>query len=116
MFDPWRFYDLREVSNSPNKYQYVTPSTDYLAFGHGKHAWCVIPFVRISAFLTPKTCRTSPGRFFAANEIKTMLAHIILRYDVKFAIEGVRPKNEDVFLQTFPASGVHVLFRNRQEA
>ncbi|KAK7695133.1 hypothetical protein QCA50_002323 [Cerrena zonata] len=96
VFDPWRFYNLREVSNSPNKYQYVTPSTDYLAFGHGKHA--------------------CPGRFFAANEIKTMLAHIILRYDVKFAIEGVRPKNEDVFLQTFPASGVHVLFRDRQEA
>lgn len=58
---------------------------------------------------------TSPGRFFAANEIKTMLAYTVLRYDMKFAVEGVRPKNQNVFLQTFPAPQVEVLFRDRQE-
>lgn len=41
VFNPWRFYDLREVSDGPNKYQYVTPSAEYLAFGYGKHAWYV---------------------------------------------------------------------------
>lgn len=44
-----------------------------------------------------------------------MLAYIILRYNVKFAVEGVRPTNQDVFLQTFPAPGVEVLFRSCQE-
>ncbi|KAI6115212.1 hypothetical protein EDD16DRAFT_1482978 [Pisolithus croceorrhizus] len=27
---------------------------------------------------------TSPGRFLAANELKTMLAHTLISYDVKF--------------------------------
>jgi hypothetical protein len=26
----------------------------------------------------------SPGRFFAAAELKTMLCHLLLKYDVKF--------------------------------
>ena len=44
-----------------------------------------------------------------------MLAYTVLRYDMKFAVEGVRPKNQNVFLQTFPAPQVEVLFRDRQE-
>ena len=60
-------------------------------------------------------CMRSPGRFFAANEIKSMLAYIIMRYDVKFAEEGVRPPNHDVFLNTFPSPGVEVLFRDRRD-
>ncbi|KAK8030950.1 ent-kaurene oxidase [Apiospora arundinis] len=34
-----------------------------MAFGYGKHA--------------------CPGRFFAANEIKLILAHILLQYDLR---------------------------------
>jgi hypothetical protein len=26
----------------------------------------------------------SPGRFFAANEVKALLAHIVIAYDIKF--------------------------------
>ena len=44
-----------------------------------------------------------------------MLAYIIMRYDVKFAEEGVRPPNHDVFLNTFPSPGVEVLFRDRRD-
>lgn len=45
VFNPWRFFDLSEgeVKETP-KHNYVTTSTDYLAFGHGKHACYVIPW------------------------------------------------------------------------
>jgi hypothetical protein len=33
-------------------------------------------------------------RFFVATELKTMLAHILINYDVKAETEGVRPADE----------------------
>lgn len=41
VFNPWRFLRLQEesVDNSAFKYQFVTTATDYVAFGHGRHAW-----------------------------------------------------------------------------
>ncbi|KAI0079530.1 cytochrome P450 [Panus rudis PR-1116 ss-1] len=96
VFNPWRYYEMREDAEGVEgvKNQFVSTSTDYIAFGLGKHA--------------------CPGRFFAANELKAMLAWVVLHYDIKFANEGVRPPNDFVFLQTYPAPGVEVLFRKRQ--
>ncbi|KAK6856185.1 hypothetical protein PG995_008336 [Apiospora arundinis] len=45
------------------QYQFVTVTKENMAFGYGKHA--------------------CPGRFFAANEIKLILAHILLQYDLR---------------------------------
>lgn len=45
IFDPLRFVNLREEDASGNggvKYQYVATSTEYLGFGHGRHAWSVL--------------------------------------------------------------------------
>lgn len=47
-----------------------TTNTDFLVFGHGKHA--------------------CPGRFFAAAELKVILAHALLHYD--FEMLPVRPE------------------------
>jgi cytochrome P450 len=41
----------------------VTVTKDFMAFGYGRHA--------------------CPGRFFAANEIKLIMARILLDYDLK---------------------------------
>ena len=73
-FDGLRFYKLR-VENRANdgKYQYVTTNKEYLYWGHGAHA--------------------CPGRFFAANEIKIILVHLILNYDIKLSEGESRPKN-----------------------
>jgi cytochrome P450 len=49
----------------------VTTSDQFLAFGHGRHA--------------------CPGRFFAAVELKLLMAYILMNYDVK-RLE-TRPKN-----------------------
>ncbi|KAH7906709.1 cytochrome P450 [Hygrophoropsis aurantiaca] len=62
-FDPFRFADLRTEDGEAMKHQMVSTNPDFLSFGHGRHA--------------------CPGRFFAANELKTMLAHVVMAYDVK---------------------------------
>lgn len=55
----------------------------------------------------------SPGRFFAANELKAMMAHLVLNYDVKFEEEGVRPPNQWFGLTFVPDPTANVLFRKR---
>nr|BAL05092.1 cytochrome P450 [Phanerodontia chrysosporium] len=63
-FDPWRFARLRAAdADSSIKHQMVHTSAEYLAFGHGKHA--------------------CPGRFFAVNELKLMMAHVLHTYDIR---------------------------------
>ncbi len=49
----------------------VTTSDTFLSFGHGRHA--------------------CPGRFFAATEMKLLLAYIVMNYDIKPL--AVRPPN-----------------------
>lgn len=67
IFQSDRFLQKREAGES-NKWQYVTTSPEHLGFGHGRHA--------------------CPGRFFASNEIKIALIHLLLKYDWKYAEEG----------------------------
>ena len=38
-FDPFRFARMREVEGEGTKHQFVNTSTDYIPFGHGRHAW-----------------------------------------------------------------------------
>lgn len=74
-FDPRRFYELRtnEQVADPNSfrtresYQFVSVTKENTTFGYGKHA--------------------CPGRFFAANEIKLILARILLQYDVRLPLD-----------------------------
>ncbi|KAK1561457.1 cytochrome P450 [Colletotrichum navitas] len=60
VFDPLRFYKLREAKDPQAHLVSVSPTN--LAFGFGRHA--------------------CPGRFFAANEIKMIVANLVLNYDV----------------------------------
>ncbi|KIK51006.1 hypothetical protein GYMLUDRAFT_50857 [Collybiopsis luxurians FD-317 M1] len=70
-FDGFRFSRMREDPDQSIKHQMVTPTTDYLLFGTGRHA--------------------CPGRFLAVNEVKAIIAHLLLTYDFKLEIEGVMP-------------------------
>ncbi len=40
-FDAFRFSRAREEEGQALKHQFVNTSTEFIAFGHGKHAWCV---------------------------------------------------------------------------
>lgn len=64
-FDAFRFAERRKMPGYENKSLLVATSPDHMAFSHGKHA--------------------CPGRFFAANEVKIAMVHILLKYDLKIA-------------------------------
>ncbi|KAL3459578.1 cytochrome P450 [Aspergillus heterothallicus] len=71
-FDPHRFLKLRDTPGHESSAQLVSPSPEHMGFGLGKHA--------------------CPGRFFAANELKIALCHILLKYDIRFSEEWKDPK------------------------
>ena len=41
-FDPFRFARMREREGESTKHQFVSTSPEYIPFGHGQHAWCVL--------------------------------------------------------------------------
>ncbi|GJJ15189.1 hypothetical protein Clacol_009465 [Clathrus columnatus] len=93
-FDGFRFAKIRAGEGLNTTHQFVNTSPDYVPFGHGKHA--------------------CPGRFFAANELKAMMAYLVLNYDVKMENEGVRPPNVAAALSCIPDVTAHVMFRRRR--
>ena len=92
-FDPWRWAEMREEESEALKHQMVSTSADYLAFGHGRHA--------------------CPGRFFAVNELKAMMAYVVMNFDVKAEVEGVRPENVYRGMRPGPNPTAKVMFRKR---
>ncbi|KZT20329.1 cytochrome P450 [Neolentinus lepideus HHB14362 ss-1] len=93
-FDGFRFANIREEEGEGTRHQMVATTAVYVSFGHGRHA--------------------CPGRFFAANELKTMMAHIVSSYDVKFA-DGMLPVNTYFATACVPDRKAKVLFRKRQD-
>jgi hypothetical protein len=55
----------------------------------------------------------SPGRSFAVAQMKTMLAHIVHFYDVRFEEAGVRPPNVWFAGMCLPNQTAEVMFRRR---
>jgi cytochrome P450 len=97
---PFRFSDEREKlqaeSGGPkaleaSKLAMATTSHTFLPFSHGRHA--------------------CPGRFYAAQLLKLLLAELVLRYDVRGLEE--RPKNMIVSDLTVPPDGVSVWVKRR---
>lgn len=74
-FDAYRFYNLRTKKDSPDpnsftnreQYQFSSVTKENTSFGFGKHA--------------------CPGRFFAANEIKLIMARVLLTFDVRYPLD-----------------------------
>ncbi|KAF8888638.1 cytochrome P450 [Infundibulicybe gibba] len=93
-FDAFRFSRLRENQAVDTKYGFSTINAEYLPFGMGRHA--------------------CPGRFFAAMELKIMLAHILLNYD--FALppgQTERPKTFEMNGGIVPDPKAHLIFTRR---
>lgn len=72
--------------------QWATTSSDFLGFGHGRGA--------------------CPGRFFAAAELKLMLAYIILHYD--FEMLETRPPNVWFAINRVPPMEQTIRIRRRK--
>ncbi|KAL5362268.1 cytochrome P450 [Aspergillus floccosus] len=73
-FDGYRYSRRRRAHPAEaHRHQFATTDQTSLHFGHGKYA--------------------CPGRFFAANEIKMILAHLLVGYEFRFPDGKSRPKN-----------------------
>ncbi|KAI0033518.1 cytochrome P450 [Vararia minispora EC-137] len=93
LFDPWRFANLRDRAGEDRRHQLVTTCPEFLDFGHGRHA--------------------CPGRFFAANEIKAILAYMVLNYDIKLEGDTKYPVHRYIGVACVPAN-INLLLRKRK--
>ncbi|KAJ7744396.1 cytochrome P450 [Mycena metata] len=102
-FDGFRFARERAqhmANHDPTqdvfKRQMISTAVDHLPFGTGKHA--------------------CPGRFFAATELKAMFAHLMLNYDIKAEVDGVRPPDSVAAgFRIAPSPTGKVCFRKRMD-
>ncbi|KPM38517.1 hypothetical protein AK830_g8048 [Neonectria ditissima] len=93
-YDGYRFLRMRETPDEGKHAHLVSTSANHIGFGHGQHA--------------------CPGRFFAANEIKIALCHILLKYDWKLP-EGFVPKPIAFGMAALPDPTAKILIKRRKE-
>lgn len=61
------------------------------------------------------SAQCSPGRFFASNMVKLMLAVVLMKYDVKTRT-GVRPENWEIGCRCLPDWRAEILFKQRSSS
>ena len=113
-FDGFRFVKLRELNKDAKaRYQAFSTSTDHLTFGYGRHTWCA--FVLLFCLNRPQSLifTVSPGRAFAVNEVKVLLAHVVVTYDIKFEEGKQAPRHFCIGSGRFPGN-TNAMFRKRQ--
>jgi cytochrome P450 len=71
-FDALRFYRKRKEPGQETRHQYASNGPDLLTWGDG-----------------PQAC---PGRAFATNTIKILLAQLLLNYDLQLPAGGYKPE------------------------
>lgn len=109
-----RTYDLEENARiiREKRLSMVTTSENYLPFGHGKHAWYNPFFLQCPLSLCMANAFTSsPGRFFAANEIKLLIAYVMLHYEIEALPE--LPPNKWIDDNVLAHTDVQVNIRRR---
>ncbi|KAL9947741.1 hypothetical protein ACHAO5_002501 [Verticillium nonalfalfae] len=94
-FDAMRFVPMRQGQGSENASQLASTSSEHTLFGHGRHA--------------------CPGRFFAVNEMKIILAQFLLEYDLR-AEEGLtklQPQAFETSIGVNPAVTIEIRRRSK---
>jgi cytochrome P450 len=88
---------LRSAPKSDaNKFQFaITSPANSIYFGHGNH--------------------DCPGRFFASNEIKTVVAYLIRSYDIKAALDSEkRPESLKFASRVAPDPNISIMIKERK--
>jgi cytochrome P450 monooxygenase-1 len=94
VWDGYRFLKMRQQPGKENTAQFVSVSPDHMGFGYGLHA--------------------CPGRFFASEEIKIALCHILMEYDLKPVLgSNTEPQRFGLSMTANPTARLAV--RRRQE-
>ncbi|MCJ1405110.1 hypothetical protein MMC11_008336 [Xylographa trunciseda] len=93
-FDPLRSYRARLEPEESNLHQYAMTSKTHMHFGHGRHS--------------------CPGRTFAVNEIKLIVAALLLEFDWR-QVEGAgRPRNIILDEFVYPEPGTNLVIKRRK--
>lgn len=96
-FHPYRFLKDREKceeTDQPSTSLHVSVTAEHMAWGYGEHG--------------------CPGRFFASNEMKIALAHLLLKYDWKRSEDG-GPAFVHVETTKAVSPRYKIMFRRRKE-
>jgi hypothetical protein len=112
--EPWVFKGFRSVNggddNQKLKRQLVSTGMDHWTFGHGRHS---CPGRWVDAYASKyKVLTCLFQRFFAAMMLKTMLAHLLVTYEIKLEVE---PKSFWIGPVFIGDSKAKVLFKRRNE-
>ncbi|KAI9441476.1 cytochrome P450 [Lactarius indigo] len=93
-FDGFRFTKpLEHDGNAMTGRQALSMSPENLTFGYGRHS--------------------CPGRFFGVSEVKALLAHIVVTYDIKFEEGKQAPRSFSIGSMRVPGKA-NAMFRKRQ--
>ncbi|KAM5535260.1 hypothetical protein V8D89_011066 [Ganoderma adspersum] len=93
-FDAFCYARIRAgAAGQGARHQFTSTSPEYVPFGHGSHA--------------------CPGRYFASTQLKAILAHLVLNYDLRLGGDGVRAPDVFIAMGVLPAPQSRVLFRCR---
>ena len=92
-YDGFRYYKKRLDASQSSNHQFTTTDRNNLHFGYGKYA--------------------CPGRFFASDEIKMVLVHLLLNFEFKYPVGQARPANISAGEFLFPDPSARVLMRRR---
>ncbi|KAI6036043.1 cytochrome P450 [Pisolithus microcarpus] len=93
VFEPFRFAEMQDNESERSRHQMVALTPDMLSFGMGK--------------------RACSGRFFAATILKTMLAHVVMTYDVKRVNDERSPNSLRIGSAIMPNPTAKIMFRKR---
>ncbi|KAH7081737.1 GA14-synthase [Paraphoma chrysanthemicola] len=93
-FDGYRFLNMRKQAGLENTSQLVSATVDHMGFGYGMHA--------------------CPGRFFASEEIKIALSHMLMNYDFRL-IPGcdISPRQHGFSLLASPTAKLSIRKRSK---
>lgn len=91
-FDGRRFFRLRQQKETESGAHFVSATQDHFGFGYGLHA--------------------CPGRFFATEEVKFILAHMLLHYDIRpVAGSDVNPLHYGISMTANPKAKIAIRYR-----
>lgn len=97
VFEPMRFLKLREQPGNQGRYLFTSTGPEFPSWGDG-----------------PQAC---PGRVFAANTLKIILAELIMRYDLRLGTGGAMPKRSSMPNGSFaPDLRFEVMVKRRENA
>lgn len=110
-FKPFRFARDKGRDRLPTD-SCTTSTKEFMAWGHGRHAWWVDDCRYLIYYYSQRICYNSPGRYFAVCQIKAIAAYAVLNY--KLSISGGRtPKIEWQFVISAPEKNLDFVFEPR---